>query len=57
MVSAAGLGLRGEATQAIALVGVDLDRYDRIVQLRRKVVAGSARLGPGEAMLGRELVD
>ena len=55
MVSAAGLGLRGEATQSIALVGVELDRYDRIVQLRSKVVAGKARLGPGEAMVGREL--
>lgn len=55
MVSAAGLGLRGEATQAIALVGVELERYDRIVQLKSKVVAGSARLGPGEAMVGREL--
>ncbi len=55
MVSAAGLGLRGEATKAIAMVGVDLDRYDRIVQLRTKVVAGTARLNPGEAMLGTEL--
>ncbi|MBX3635190.1 MAG: ABC transporter permease [Rubrivivax sp.] len=55
MVSAAGLGLRGEATQAIALVGVELDLYDRIVQLKSKVVEGSARLGPGEAMIGREL--
>jgi lipoprotein-releasing system permease protein len=55
MVSAAGLGLRGEATKAIALVGVELERYDRIVQLRSKVVAGSARLNPGEAMLGTEL--
>lgn len=55
MVSAAGLGLRGEASASIALVGVDLDRYDRIVRLRSKVVAGTARLGPGEAMIGREL--
>jgi lipoprotein-releasing system permease protein len=55
MISAAGLGLRGEATKAIALVGIELDRYDRIVQLRSKVVAGVARLSPGEAMLGLEL--
>ena len=55
MISAAGLGLRGEASKAIALVGIELDRYDRIVQLRSKVVAGTARLSPGEAMLGSEL--
>ena len=55
MVSAAGLGLRGDGSRAVALMGVELDRYDRIVQLRSKVVAGQARLGPGEAMIGREL--
>ncbi|RYF38991.1 MAG: ABC transporter permease, partial [Comamonadaceae bacterium] len=55
MVSGGGLALRGEATQAIALMGVELDRYDRIVGLRGKVVSGTARLGPGEAIVGREL--
>lgn len=55
IVSGSGLALRGEATQAIALLGVDLDRYDRIVGLRGKVIAGEARLGPGEAIVGSEL--
>ena len=54
-VSGSGLALRGEATQAIALVGVELDRYDRVVGLRSKVVSGSARLSPGEAIVGLEL--
>jgi lipoprotein-releasing system permease protein len=45
MVAGAGLALRGEATQSIALVGVDLDRYDRIVGLRGKVVAGTRGWG------------
>ena len=55
IVSGSGLALRGEATQAIALLGVDLDRYDRIIGLRAKVIAGEARLGPGEAIVGSEL--
>ncbi|RZJ13212.1 MAG: ABC transporter permease [Rubrivivax sp.] len=55
MVSGAGLALRGEAARSIALLGIELDRYDRIVGLRGKVVQGQARLGPGEAILGREL--
>jgi lipoprotein-releasing system permease protein len=55
MVSAAGLAQRGEASKSIALLGVDLDRYDRIVGLRAKVVDGTARLGPGEGILGRDL--
>ncbi|RKR69816.1 lipoprotein-releasing system permease protein [Acidovorax sp. 94] len=55
MVSGSGLALRGEASQAIALMGVDLDRYDRVVGLRSKVVSGTARLSPGEAIVGCEL--
>ena len=57
MVSAAGLAVRGEASKSIALMGVELDRYDRVVNLRSKVVAGQARLGPGEGIIGRELAD
>ncbi len=57
MVSASGLAERGEASKSIALVGVDLDRYDRIVGLRSKVIDGVARLGPGEGILGRDLAD
>ena len=34
---------------------MDLDRYDRIVGLRGKVVEGGARLDPGEGILGRDL--
>jgi lipoprotein-releasing system permease protein len=55
MVSGAGLALRGEASRSIALLGVELDRYDRIIGLRGKVVEGEARLGPGEAIIGRDL--
>ena len=55
MVSGAGLALRGEAVLSIALMGVQLERYDRMVGLRSKVVAGTARLEPGEAIVGREL--
>ena len=55
MAAGGGLALRGEATQAIALQGVELDRYDAIVGLRAKVVSGTPRLLPGEAIVGREL--
>lgn len=55
MVAGGALALRGDATQSISLFGVDLDRYDRIVGLRSKVVSGTARLAPGEAVVGRDL--
>ena len=54
-VAGSGLALRGAATQAIALQGLELDRYDKIIDLRGKVVSGTARLSPGEAILGNEL--
>ena len=56
-VSGAGLAVRGEASKSVALVGVELDRYDLVVGLRRKVVAGIARLDAGDGILGRELAD
>ena len=55
MVSGSGLALRGEASQSIALMGVELARYDRMVDLRRKLVDGAARLEPGDAIVGTEL--
>lgn len=55
MVSGAGLAQRGEATKAITLLGVELDRYDAIVGLRSKIAAGAARLAPGEAIIGTQL--
>jgi len=57
MVAGGGLALRGEATQAIALQGVELNRYEGIIGLRGKVVSGTARLLPGEAIVGRELAN
>ena len=52
MASGGALALRGQAQKSINLMGVELDRYDRIVSLRSKVVSGVARLGPGEAVIG-----
>lgn len=55
MVSGAGLAVRGEAAQSIAIMGVELERYQRIVNLRDKLVAGPWGLEPGDAMIGVEL--
>jgi lipoprotein-releasing system permease protein len=54
-VSGSALALRGQASQAVSLTGIDLDPYDRVVGIRAKVVTGQARLEPGEAIVGREL--
>ncbi|MCE2660205.1 MAG: ABC transporter permease [Rubrivivax sp.] len=55
MVAGAGLAQRGEATQSIALSGIELPRYDRIVGLRSKLVSGQPTLEPGDAIIGTQL--
>ncbi|WP_306563934.1 ABC transporter permease [Aquabacterium sp.] len=57
MTSGAALAQRGEATRAIALSGVELNRYDRIVNLKAKLVAGTLTLAPGEAIIGQTLAE
>jgi lipoprotein-releasing system permease protein len=54
-VTAAGLAVRGDASRSIVISGVDLEKYERIVQLKPKIVAGFYRLAPNEAMIGQEL--
>ena len=49
------LAVRGEATRAVTLVGVDPAVYFRIVPLPDKVVSGAARLGSEDIVLGIEL--
>ena len=46
---------RGAALESVALTGIDLPRYQRIIPLSDYIVAGSLRLEPGEAMIGSEL--
>jgi lipoprotein-releasing system permease protein len=57
MASGAALAQRGEGSRAIALIGVEIERYDRIAALTEKIVAGTTRLGPGDAFIGRELAE
>lgn len=55
MAAGAALARRGEATRAVAITGVELALYDRIVNLRDKLVDGALRMGPGEAIIGQML--
>jgi lipoprotein-releasing system permease protein len=57
IATGAALAQRGEASRAITLVGIDLAGYDRIVALNSRVIAGAARVAPGEALIGKQLAD
>lgn len=55
MVSGAGFAARGSASRSIALIGVDADRYQRIVDIRSDMVAGEFRLVPSSVVIGVDL--
>lgn len=55
VVSGPAFGRRGEAVESVALVGVDLPRYLRVITLDRNMVDGRLDLGSGNAVIGRQL--
>lgn len=55
VVSGPALARRGEAVESVALVGIDVARYTRILPLRKDIIAGQLRVGAGEAVIGSQL--
>lgn len=55
LVSGAGFATRGAASKSIALIGIEPERYRRIVDIPAKMVSGHFRVQPGEAVIGMEL--
>ena len=55
MASGSVLAVRGEATRAVTVMGVDAERYFRIIPLPDKIVAGVARLNAEDIVIGMEL--
>jgi lipoprotein-releasing system permease protein len=49
------LAVRGSASRAISVVGIDPEAYYRIVDLNGKIVRGSARLSGTDILIGIEL--
>lgn len=57
VVSGAGFASRGNASRSVALRGVEAERFERIIDVPSKLVAGAWRLQGGDAVIGRELAD
>lgn len=53
VVSGPALARRGVARTSVALLGVDLARYLRIIPLQRHMRAGTLRLAADQALIGR----
>jgi lipoprotein-releasing system permease protein len=55
IASGGAFAVRGEANRSISVIGIEPDEYARIVPLPEKLVAGTFRLGSGDALIGTEL--
>ncbi|MEE4249768.1 MAG: FtsX-like permease family protein [Alcanivoracaceae bacterium] len=57
VVSGPAFARRGEAFESVALVGIDVERYQRIIPLAQYMVSGQLRVGAGDAIVGKLLAD
>ncbi|WP_376696193.1 ABC transporter permease [Wenzhouxiangella sp. EGI_FJ10305] len=57
VVSGPAFARRGQALESVVLMGIDLERYRRVIPLDRYVVSGFLRLGADDALVGRLLAD
>ncbi len=57
LVSGPAFGRRGEAVESVALVGVDIARYLRVIPLDENMVEGRLEVGSGNAVVGRQLAE
>lgn len=55
VASGPAFAVRGEANKAITVVGIEPERYNRVVSLAERLTAGQLRVGAGEAVIGIEL--
>lgn len=55
LISGPAFARRGEALQSVALMGIDAQRYQRVIPVHEDLVAGTFRIGAGDAVIGRQL--
>ena len=55
VVAGPAFAMRGAAVESVALLGIDPQRYQRIIPVADYLVAGSLRVGAGDAVIGRRL--
>jgi lipoprotein-releasing system permease protein len=49
--------VRGDASQAISLIGIDPEQYIKIVPLPEKIIAGTFRMTNTDILVGKQLVE
>jgi len=57
VISGPAIARRGVARASVALIGIDPERYQRIIPLSDDLIAGELRVGAGHAVIGAELAE
>ena len=57
VISGPAFARRGEAIESVALVGIDAERYQRIIPISEDIVAGRFRIGAGDTVIGSQLAE
>ena len=55
LIAGPAFARRGEALASVVLMGIDAARYRRIIPIQDDVIAGSFRIGAGDAVIGKQL--
>ncbi len=55
IASGPAFAVRGDANKAITLLGIEPERYNRVVPMHDRMQAGELRVGSGEVVIGIEL--
>lgn len=55
VVSGPAFVQRGDALNSVALVGIDLERYQKIIPLEESLLSGQLRVGADEVLIGSQL--
>jgi lipoprotein-releasing system permease protein len=55
LISGPAFARRGAALESVALVGIDAQRYLRIIPVQDDIVAGVFRIGAGDTVIGKQL--
>lgn len=55
VVSGPGFARRGEAVKSILVIGIDPERYERIISVSDNIIKGEFRVSAGNTVIGSEL--
>ena len=57
VVSGPGFARRGDVVKSITLVGMEPERYEKIIPISQDIVQGMFKVGAGDAVIGQQLAD